>query len=288
VAIWQNKALNAASATGSKVSDAALARAAVVITSFLKGVNDGSTVISGNARNGLIHCVGAALITLVNEGKYPTAESTSLGNAYIGFAHDSLTLNTANGGSVGLQTSIINVLTNVLARAAAKNVDSLAQRCRNVLLDEGFNVADYIAKARTVMGSTKNADYGAWFAMGLANLAKINLQSKTAKIGATDIAAIIGDIKAWVTDKNHLHDMRNMSRQASLYRALAGLLKEVYAAKSTLGTDQGVQDNIVAIFGTISGLKDTLVKKLANQGLQSLVTTLKANGFQALAQRLVF
>jgi len=283
-AVWQHRGLNEASKT--KLSDAQLNKIAKKVTSFLEGVNDGSIKISAAYRNSLIHTAGCALITLINDGKYKSKTNKALGNAYIDFTHTSLLLSAEDGGSVTIQSSVINLLTRVMSAAENKKLDSLARKCKDVLLDEEFDVGGYIDKARTEMNTAKSADHAAFVARALANIEKINLQNNTGEVNAGDLKATIADIKAWLSDPNHLKDMRNMHWQKMLYDALKALLKEVYKKGSDLGADKALQDDIVAIFATVPGLQDSLVKKLATQDARNLAAALRKNGYKELASRI--
>ncbi|MFA5100465.1 MAG: hypothetical protein WC547_06245 [Candidatus Omnitrophota bacterium] len=282
--IWQHEWLNNASST--KISDAELETLSEKVTVFLKGVNDGSIEISPAYRNSLIHSTGCAVITLMNKDKYSSDAGKALGNTYINFTRESLLLDADNGGSVTLQTSAINLMTHVKATAEAKKFDTVAEKCKNVLLDKDFDAASYIAKARNEMKSTPNADHAAFVGQGLANIEKIHLAAKTEKIDAASIKATIADIKAWLADPNHLKDMRIMQWQRALYEALAALVKEISQDDSGVVLDSAMQDDIFAIFATVPGLKDSLVKELATQDAAGMATTLRANGFNELASRI--
>jgi hypothetical protein len=145
------------------------------------------------------------------------------------------------------------------------------------------------------MRTTKNADYGAWIGTGIANIEKFNLEHKDEidakkQVTLDKIEVSIRSIKAWLADPNNLKDMRIMSWQSGLYKALAELMGAL-AVDEELGaalqdSESLMADDLVDIFKTVSGLKDSLVKTQAQTNLQGLVTALNTNGFTALATRL--
>ncbi|MFA5099512.1 MAG: hypothetical protein WC547_01325 [Candidatus Omnitrophota bacterium] len=282
--VWNHKALT--NASGAKISNARLTAIVQKITSFVKGINDGSIGVSAYIRSGLLHSIGNALMVLIGENKGNAAETRMLFNAYISMAHASLLLSADKGGSINLQSTAINLLTNLKAAAKAKGLDDFAQECENVLLDKNFDIAGYLAKALTEMNTTKNADYAAFVARAMANLETINLAHNSGNVDAKQIKETIAAIKAWLADPDHLKDMRVRGWQKELYNALAALVKKACEKSSALAKDKDMQDNVVAIFGTIADLKDSIVKELASKDLDSLVNSLKANGFKDFAYRL--
>ncbi|MFA5100759.1 MAG: tetratricopeptide repeat protein [Candidatus Omnitrophota bacterium] len=283
-ALWHSDALNKASKT--KLSDADRTTIANKLTTFVKGVNDGSIKVSASVRNGMIHCIGCALATLFHEGKGATDSTKALTNAYISFAEKSLLLSADEGGCVTVQSSAINLLMHLKDAAKAKGLDGVVEKCTDVLLNKDFDLEGFVDKARKEMNATTNADHAAFIARALANIETINLANNTGKVDAKMVKDTIADIKAWITVPEHLKDMRNRGWQKKLYDALTALLKQVYTKGSDLGDDKAMQENIVAIFGTISGLKDSLVKKLATADMNSLIKHLKANGFKDLAYKI--
>ncbi|HOU35799.1 MAG TPA: tetratricopeptide repeat protein [Candidatus Omnitrophota bacterium] len=283
-AIWHSDALNEASNT--KLSDADRTKIANKLTAFVKGVNDGSIKVSAGVRNGMIHCIGCALSTLFNEGKGATDSTKALTNAYISFAQKSLLLSADEGGCVTIQSSAINLLTHLKDVAKAKGLEGVVEKCTNVLLDKDFDLEGFVDKARKEMNATANADHAAFVARALANIETINLANNTGKVDAKMVKETIADIKAWITVPEHLKDMRHRDWQRRLYDALTALLKQAYKKGSTLGDDKAMQENIVAIFGTISGLKDSLVKKFATADMNSLIKHLKSEGFKDLAYKI--
>ena len=141
------------------------------------------------------------------------------------------------------------------------------------------------------MLTSKNADYGAWVGTAITRIEKFNLEHKdeidaTKKVDANSVETAVRTIKAWLADPNNLKNMRNMNWQAGLYKSLAALLQAVYSKGSTLGDSILLQTDIVSIFETVSELKDSLVKNMANESKTALIATLKANGFTDLASRL--
>jgi len=283
-ALWHSDALNEASNT--KLSDADRTKIANKLTAFVKGVNDGSIKVSAGVRNGMIHCIGCALATLFHEGKGATDSTKALTNAYISFAEKSLLLSADEGGCVTVQSSAINLLMHLKDAATAKGLDGVVKQCTDALLNKDFDLEGFVDKARKEMNVTTNADYAAFVARALANIETVNLANNTGKVDAKMVRDTIADIKAWITVPEHLKDMRNRGWQKKLYDALTALLKQVYKKGSSLGDDKAMQENIVAIFGTISGLKDSLVKKLATADMNSLIKHLKAEGFKDLAYKI--
>jgi len=161
-------------------------------------------------------------------------------------------------------------------------------------LDDKFDANAFIAKARNEMLTTKNADYGAWVGTAIAKIEKFNLEHKdeinaNKKVDANSVEVAIRTIKKWLADPenpDNLKNMRDMGWQAGLYKSVAEFLQAVFSKDSTLGDSSLLQDDIVEIFKTVSGLKDSLVKTQAQNSLLGLLVTLKANGFTVLAARL--
>ncbi|HRZ14050.1 MAG TPA: tetratricopeptide repeat protein [Candidatus Omnitrophota bacterium] len=282
--VWHHGALSKEG--GYTITDADMNKAVEASTDFIKGVNNGTIEISGGSRNALMHYFGSALIVLMSEGKHQTETNKALANAFITLARDSYLLGEEEGGSTSLQVSVVNVLTALMNTANAVKDTDYAKKCSDVLLDKDFDVDDFIEKARELTKSTTNADWAAYICTALANLAKINLAKDTGKVTDTDVKNIVADIKAWLADPNHLLDMRNMHWQKDLYEAVAALAKQVYEKDAALGKDSALADDLVAIFTTIAGLKDSLVQEFGTTAVEGLVKSLKENGYKDLAYRL--
>jgi hypothetical protein len=221
-----------------------------------------------------------------------------MGASFITLAKN-LLLDANSKGTISYQTSVINVLVNVMNHAKNAKKDLAAEQAitgqiEDVFLSEDFDANAFIAKARNEMITTKNADYGAWVGTAIAKIEKFNLEHKdeisaNKKVDANSVETAIRTIKLWLADPNNpdnLKNMRDMGWQAGLYKSVAEFLQAVFSKDSTLGDSILLQDDIVAIFETVSGLKDSLVKDIANESKAALIATLKANGFTDLAARL--
>jgi flagellar motility protein MotE (MotC chaperone) len=299
-AIWQHEALNTASGEN-KITDARLTDITQRITAFLNSVNDKSKTISDGLKSHLVNTVGAAVCILLAEGKYSSAESKAMGASFITLAKN-LLLDANSKGTISYQTSVINVLVNVMnhAKNAKKDLaveQAIIESIEDVFLDEKFDANAFIDKARNEMRTTPNADYGAWVGTAVAKIEKFNLEHKdeidaSKQITTDKIELTVDMIKEWLLDpkKDNLKNMREMAWQAGLYKALADLMGALANDKELGGIlkegDSSLADDLVAIFETVSGLKDSLVKDIANESKAALIATLKANGFTDLAARL--
>jgi tetratricopeptide (TPR) repeat protein len=200
-------------------------------------------------------------------------------------AKDSLLLDTTKGGGVGLQTSVVNVLAMLRNTSIAIKDTTLADSFKAVILNSSFDVSKYITDTKALVSKTENADAAAWYCAGLANIAKINMEASTGKVDIATVKGIVSEISNWLSDKNHLLDMRNMGWQNWLYESLAALTKQIYAKGSSVGTDATLEGNLTAIFGTITTLKDSLVKENALAALKTTTTAMRENGFKDQANK---
>jgi hypothetical protein len=269
-----------------KMTDKDLKSLSKTAANFLKGVNKGNIDVSASVRNGMMHMLGGAINVLMNQKKYAGNDTYSkFSGAFIEMAKDSYLLSKKNGGSTSLQTTAINVLTQMRNIATATKNNTLATQCKKTLLNKNFNIPAFIDKAKEEAAKTTNADYGAYVCRAMANLAKINLENNTGKVSTAAVKNIISTIKTWVSNSDNLLNMRGMQWQNALYKAVADMAKELY--KKGARIDDSVGKDLAAIFNTSAGLKDSLVKKNAAGYAMETAGVLRENGFKDAANKII-
>ncbi|MFH0913016.1 MAG: hypothetical protein V1884_01870 [Candidatus Omnitrophota bacterium] len=270
--------------------DAALSEQMVTkVTDYMKGLNDGTINAGWWIRNGLLHIAGGTIGGIIDRGAQNDTLNKTFIDAYLKMAGDSLLLSEAQGGSMDLQTTVINLLTSLRNISVNKGDNALGNRMKNALLDSGFDIDAYITAAKTVMATLVgiNADGGAWYAGALINLAQLHLAEGTEKIDAQTLKSILVSVKSWVTNQKNMDDMRDMGMQSWLFQLLKDLAAQIYKKDSSLADDKEMEDAAVDIFSVVLGIKDPKVKELAIKAISvDLVTYLKDNNRQDLAIRI--
>jgi hypothetical protein len=238
-----------------------------------------------------LHISGLVVSKSISEGTTKTDLNKAFNDAYIAMAKGSLLLKKEDGGSVSLQTTVINKLNGIKEAAEKKKETALADQAKAVLLDKNFDVAAYLKGAKETVQSLVgiNADSGSWYVQGMTNIGKLQLQNNTGNLSAEQTKSILSGGKEWITGKYNLKDMRLMSWQSAMFKQMFNFAKEIYKKDAKVYTEEqkkGYDEYFKSIFAQIATLDDPLVKEQAITAAKDLAAYLKQSGQEALIARL--